>query len=87
MLDVSIIIVNWNASDLLVMTQLVLGVATAPPEAPYSVFQIVGLAAVCFTLMLAGALAFDVVRNIWSFDQPYSASSSLMSAIISAFGL
>ncbi len=57
-----------------------------PQETPYGVAQVLALGAACFLLMLTGALMMDLVRNIWSFDKPYSATSSLMTAIISVLG-
>ncbi len=57
-----------------------------PRETPYGVGQIIALGSACFLLMITGALMMDLVRNIWSFDKPYSATSSLMTAIISVLG-
>ncbi len=61
--------------------------ASAAPELPYSVYNIVGLLVVALILALAGMLMTDLIRNIWSWDQPYSASTSLMDLMVNVFGL
>lgn len=53
----------------------------AAREAQYTTMQIVGL---CFCLFLVGLstmLTYDLARQIWSWDQPYSLSSTLMDLI------
>lgn len=57
------------------------------PEAPYSVWQVGSLAVVALMLAFTGILMIDVVRNIWSFDQPYGASTAIMNSIIEALGI
>ncbi len=57
------------------------------PEAPYSVWQVGSLAIVALMLAFTGILMVDVVRNIWSFDQPYGASTSIMNSVIEALGI
>ncbi len=61
--------------------------ASAAPELPYSVYNIVGLVVVALILALAGMLMTDLIRHIWSWDQPYSASTSLMDLMVNVFGL
>ncbi len=61
--------------------------ASASPETPYSVYNIVGLVVVVMILALAGMLMTDLIRNIWSWDQPYTASTSLMDLMVNVFGL
>jgi hypothetical protein len=57
------------------------------PETPYSIWQVGSLAIVVLMLAFTGILMIDVVRNIWSFDQPYGASTSIMNSIIEALGI
>ncbi len=56
------------------------------PEAPYTIWNVMGLGAISVVLGLAGIMVFDVVRHIWSWDQPYSLNSTLMDALTSVFG-
>jgi excisionase family DNA binding protein len=51
-------------------------------EAPYSTMQVLSLFTVVGLLALAGMLMTDVVRNIWSFDQPYTATTSLIDTMV-----
>jgi hypothetical protein len=57
------------------------------PEAPYTGWQVGSLAIVALMLAFAGILMMDVVRNIWSFNEPYGASTSIMNSIVSALGV
>ena len=57
----------------------------AVPEAPYSVWNVLGLICVLMFLSLCGIMTYDLVRHIWSWDQPYALNSGLMDAIIDAF--
>jgi excisionase family DNA binding protein len=56
------------------------------PEATYSIWNVMGLGAISLILGLTGIMVFDVVRHIWSWDEPYSLSSTLMDAVTGAFG-
>jgi excisionase family DNA binding protein len=56
------------------------------PEAPYSGLQIAGLATCVVLLMLCGMMTYDLLRNMWSWQEPYAINSSLMDAILSLFG-
>ena len=56
------------------------------PEAPYSGLQIAGLVACVVLLMLCGMMTYDLLRNMWSWEGPYTVNSSLMDAILSLFG-
>jgi hypothetical protein len=57
------------------------------PEAPYTGWQVGSLAIVAFVLAFAGILMMDVVRNIWTFNEPYGASTAIMNSIVSALGI
>jgi hypothetical protein len=66
------------------------GAAAAPagallPEAPYSVWNIVSLAACLFFLLLCGAMVYDLLRNMWSWNSAGSVNTWLMDTIIGLF--
>ena len=62
------------------------GAAVSPSaysfEAPYSVWQIVGLAFCVFLLMMCGMMIFDLLRTMWSWDEPFTVNSGLMDTIL-----
>ncbi len=37
-------------------------------------------------LLFCGMFSYDLLRNMWSWDAPYSVNSSLMEMIMSWFG-
>ena len=57
--------------------------ASTVHEAPYSVWNIVFLTLCVMFLFLSGIMMFDLMRNMWSWNEPYDLSSSLMDAILS----
>jgi hypothetical protein len=57
-----------------------------PPEAPYSLYNVLGLAGCMLLLSLTGIMMIDMLRNMWSWSEPYSINSKLMDFIISMFG-
>ena len=59
--------------------------AAAVAGTPYSMLNIVGLGCSTVLLMLAGTMMFDMMRNIWSWDETYTLNSSLMDAILGWF--
>jgi excisionase family DNA binding protein len=62
-------------------------VAAAPVEAPYSVWNVLGLMATAGVLALSGMLMWDVMLNMWSFNEGGTVSTSLMDSIIGAVGI
>jgi excisionase family DNA binding protein len=58
---------------------------TVLPDAPYTWLQISGLAVCTVLLILCGMMMYDLLRNMWSWNEPYSVNSSLMDAILSLF--
>lgn len=54
----------------------------APVDAEYSIWNVVGLGTCLFFLTLAGVMMFDILRNMWSWNQEYALNSSIMDAII-----
>jgi len=61
------------------------GAGAGAAETPFSVGQILGLAGCGVLVSLAGVMMLDLVRNIWSWDEPYSLSSSLIDSILGLF--
>ena len=59
--------------------------AAALPEAPYSRLQIAGLAVCAVLLMICGMMMYDNLRNMWSWEGPYSVNSWLMDTIVGLF--
>ena len=71
-----------------------LGVGYAPSatgaaaiEFPYSVPNVVALFFVAVLLAFAGVMMLDMVWSIWSWQEPYSMSSSLLDALLGIFGM
>jgi hypothetical protein len=60
--------------------------AAALPEAPYSTGVIVAMAFCVVFLALAGMMSFDLLRNMWSWQQPYNFNSALMDMLVGLFG-
>lgn len=55
-------------------------------EPPYSGWQIAGLAVCVFLLMLCGMMMFDLLRNMWSWEEPFTLNSQLMDMILGWIG-
>jgi hypothetical protein len=62
------------------------GAAAALPEAPYSIWNVLCLGLCMLFLVLTGMMCYDLLRHMWSWDQPYTVNSSLMDAILGLFG-
>jgi excisionase family DNA binding protein len=56
--------------------------AAALPEAPYSIWNILSLIVCTVFLILVGMMMYDLMRNMWSWDAPYSVNSWLMDLIL-----
>jgi hypothetical protein len=54
-------------------------------EAPFSVWNILFLSLCSILLLLCGMMLYDLMRNMWSWDQPYGVNSSLMDTIVGWF--
>ncbi|MFT7641998.1 MAG: excisionase family DNA binding protein [Pirellulaceae bacterium] len=61
--------------------------AYEPPEAPYSIWNVLALLCSVLLLIVSGMLMVDVVRNIWSWQGNYEATSSIMEALVEACGM
>lgn len=57
------------------------------PELPYSIWNILSLLAILLILSITGMLMTDLVRNMWSWDGTYSASSPVMDMMVQVMGL
>lgn len=68
------------------------GLAAAAPagtmaarEAPYTTLNIISLGVCVLFLTLTGMMMADLLRNMWSWDSPYSVNSTLMDTILGLF--
>lgn len=59
-----------------------LAAQAALPEAPYTVWNVLSLALCTIVLILGGMMAYDLMRNMWSWSGPYTVNSSLMDWIL-----
>jgi hypothetical protein len=57
------------------------------PEAPYSLWNVLGLFLIVFFLSITGVLMTDVVRNMWAWEEGRDVSTGISEGITSAFGL
>ena len=55
-------------------------------EAPYRIWEVLLLLLPTLSLILTGALMFDVLRNMWAFDQTSGLSTSIMDGVLATFG-
>ncbi len=51
-------------------------------EPPYTGWQIAGLAVCVVLLILCGMMMFDLLRNMWSWNEAFTVNSSLMDTIL-----
>ena len=49
--------------------------APSVPEAPYSIWNILALFLCILFLLVSGMFMYDLLRNMWSWDQPYEVNS------------
>ncbi len=59
--------------------------AAALPEAPYAPGIVVAMGFCVAFLAFAGMMSFDLLRNMWSWQQPYDFNSALMDMVLSMF--
>ena len=55
-------------------------------EAPYSIWNVLALLIVVMILSLTGMLMTDLIRNMWSWEGDYAATTSIMDGIIDMLG-
>lgn len=60
--------------------------AAAPSEAesPYTVWNLLSLTLCAMLLGLTGMMLFDLVRSVWSWNEPYAINSTLMDGLTQA---
>jgi hypothetical protein len=71
-------------------TTLADGAALTPAaygEPPYTGLQITGLAICTVLMLLCGMMTLDLIRSMWSFEQPFAISSGLMNTVLGWIGL
>jgi hypothetical protein len=54
-------------------------------ETPFSAMTVMGLAACTALLAMGGILMFDLLRNMWSWDQPYPVTTTLINSLSGFF--
>ncbi len=61
---------------------------SGPPvvEAQYSLLNVLSLMLLFFVTALTGMMMYDMMRNMWSWDQPYPVNSTIMTALIDMIG-
>lgn len=59
---------------------------SAPPEAPYSIWNVMMLVFVAALLAVCGIMMVDLMRQMWSWDKPYALSSSVMDQVLQMIG-
>jgi excisionase family DNA binding protein len=57
----------------------------AAPEAPFSMWNVLSLALCSVMLLMCGMFMFDLLRNMWSWNEAYSVNSSMMDMVLSWF--
>jgi hypothetical protein len=56
-------------------------------EAPYSIWNLMGLMAIMLFLSISGVLMIDIVRNMWAWEEARDVSTSISDGVTTAFGL
>lgn len=59
----------------------------AAQDLPYSIWNVLSLLAITVILAITGMLMTDLVRNMWTWDQTFSASTPIMDVMVRMFGL
>lgn len=54
-------------------------------ETPYSALVVVSMGLCVVMLFLGGMMMCDLMRNMWSWDQPYAVNSKIMDTVLSMF--
>jgi len=56
-------------------------------EAPYSIWNLLGLMAIMLFLSVSGVLMMDIVRNMWAWEEARDVSTSISDGLTGAFGM
>ena len=54
------------------------------PEAPYSIWNVMGLLLIVLLLSISGIMLTDIVQNLWAWDSAHDMSTGISSGISSA---
>jgi hypothetical protein len=63
------------------------GAIAVRSESEYSLMNLLGLGSAAMLLALGSMLLIDIVRNIWSWNQPFALNSPLLDGLCGLFGL
>ena len=55
------------------------------PEAAFTGWNVASLVMCALLLLISGMLSYDLMRNMWSWNAPYSVNSSMMDVVLSWF--
>ena len=58
----------------------------AVSEARYSLANVAGLVLCSVALLVCGMFMLDMLRSMWSWNEPYTINSTMMDAVLSMFG-
>jgi hypothetical protein len=61
------------------------GAGAMVPEVPFTGWNVMSLVLCAVMLLFCGMFAFDLMRNMWSWNAPYSVNSSMMEMILGWF--
>ena len=56
-------------------------------EAPYSIWNLMGLMMIMLFLGVSGVLMMDIVRNMWAWEEARDVSTSISDGVTTAFGM
>lgn len=56
-------------------------------EAPYSIWNLMGLMMIMLFLFVSGVLMMDIIRNMWAWEEARDVSTSISDGVTTAFGL
>jgi hypothetical protein len=59
----------------------------AAQDLPYSIWNVLSLLAIVVVLAITGMLMTDLVRNMWTWDETFTASTPIMDVMVRMFGL
>lgn len=59
----------------------------AAQDIPYSIWNVLSLLTIIVILAITGMLMTDLVRNMWTWDQTFTASTPIMDVMVRMFGL
>lgn len=63
------------------------GAPAMAPEASFSVWNVVGLGLCGLLMLITGVMMIDILRTMWSWDQPFTTSSPLIETLLGIVGM